>query len=396
MKHSALDKRLKLLCVVLTIALVTLSFAACGGGGGDAATDTPAQSAENESAPSDENAASDESATGDESGDKPRVALIVNQKFGDGASTDDMKDGLERAAADFGLDIKTFESVDIASHEDDIRAVAKDGFDLIFTTYPNMTEGTVNVANEFPDTKFAAIFQFINSEDVSVPNVYDMQFHGEQGMYIAGVIATMFSPTGKIGMITGMEEPSPNAESNAFMQGVAETDPNATVEFSFAGSYEDVAKGKEIATGMIGNGVDYLQTDAGTVQTGVMEAAKESTKGRVLVCGDTSNMSATYPEGTTSYMIISFGEAVYVTCKAYSEGTLETGKTGIMDMKNGTISFSKEVFEQFKGLNPDDTATVDEAVAKVDELTNAVMDGSLEIPFNTDTPEWSKIKAAVK
>jgi basic membrane protein A len=107
-------------------------------------------------------------------------------------------------------------------------------------------------------------------------------------------------------------------------------------------------------------------------------------------------MSATYPEGTVSYIIISFGEAVYVTCKAFAEGTLEMGTTGIMDMKNGTISFSKEVFEQFKGLNPDDAATVDEAMAKADELTEAVMNGSLEVPFNTDTPEWSKMKAAVQ
>lgn len=381
MKKST-KKKLGLLCIVLTIVLCATALGACGGGGSNDSSDSASSSASDEGS-------TDESAA---SADKPKVALIVNQKFGDGASSDDMKAGLERAAADFDLEIKTFESVDIASHEDDVRAVAKEGYDLIFTTYPNMTEGTINVAEEFPDTKFGAVFQFINTDEQTIDNIYDMQFHGEQGMYICGVMATMFSPTGKIGLLTGMEEPTPNAESNGFMLGVKDTDPNATVEFSFAGTYEDVAKGKEIATGMIGNGVDYIQTDAGTVQTGVMEAAKESTKGRVLVCGDTSNFAATYPEGTVSYMSISFGQAVYLTCKDYVEGNFKGGGTGIMDMVNGTITINTEVLDQFKELNPDDAAKVDEVKAKVEELTQAVIDGTLEVPFNTDTPEWSKIK----
>ena len=68
-----------------------------------------------------------------------RVALIVNQKFGDMGPCDQMLAGLEKARDDFGVEIKALESDGVAAHEDDVRAMAKEGYDLIITTFPNMT-----------------------------------------------------------------------------------------------------------------------------------------------------------------------------------------------------------------------------------------------------------------
>jgi basic membrane protein A len=319
-----------------------------------------------------------------------RVALIVNQKFGDGGSTDQMKAGLTRASEEFGFELKTLESDGVANHEEDIRAIAKDGYDLIFTTYPDMTEGTVAVANDYPDTAFAAVYQFINSPDESVANVYDMQFELQESFYLAGMAAATISPTGHIGLITGAEEASPNAESNGFMEGVKKVNPDAIVEFAFVGSYEDVAKSKEIAKAMIEKGCDVLQTNGGKDQIGVMEAAKEA--GNVLVSGDTSDYSENYPEGTYTYSVCDFDNAVYLAAKDYFEGNLQLGSTGIMGAKNGTAYMSDALYDNFVKLNPDYAEKI-EAVKKVIAENKAAMDaGTLTVDFNDATPDWANIK----
>ena len=61
--------------------------------------------------------------------------------------------------------------------------------DLVVTTFPYMSDATKLVAAEYPDVKYAAVFQFINDENTSIPNIWDTEFHGEQAFYINGYIA---------------------------------------------------------------------------------------------------------------------------------------------------------------------------------------------------------------
>ena len=43
-----------------------------------------------------------------------------------------------------------------------------------------MSDATKLVASEYPDVKYAAVFQFINDENTKIPNIWDTEFHGEQ------------------------------------------------------------------------------------------------------------------------------------------------------------------------------------------------------------------------
>ena len=322
----------------------------------------------------------------EQSEDPIRVALIVNQKFGDMGSCDQMLAGLEKARDDFGVEIKALESDGVAAHEDDVRAMARDGYDLIITTFPNMTQATVTVAEEYPDTSFGCIYQFVNSEETSVPNIYDAQFHGQEAMYILGAMAAKLTKTNKVGMICGAEEPSPNADGNAFMSAIKTYNPDCEVQFAYVGSYEDVAKAKEIAVAMINAGCDIIQTDAGKCQVGIMEAAKAA---GILVCGDTNDYSETYPEGVYGYFGGDFTNCVYLMVQDYVEGNFKGGTTGIMNLANGCFFLTPEMFENFKTLRPDYADLMDEAIALYEDLYAQVLSGELTIPFNTETPNWA-------
>lgn len=115
-----------------------------------------------------------------------RVALVVNQKFGDKASMDDLAKGADKAAEDFGVEIAKLESAEASRFEEDVRAMSEEGYDLIVTTYPYMTDATKLVSQEFPDTKYAAVFQTINDGDTTLDNVWDTEFHGEGAFYLGG------------------------------------------------------------------------------------------------------------------------------------------------------------------------------------------------------------------
>lgn len=182
-------------------------------------------------------------------GGAKRVVLIGNQKFGDNGPMDDMAAAGERAAAELGVEFKKIESSP-AAFEEDIRSMSQEGYDLVITTFGYMSDATKLVAQEFPDTKYTAIFQEINTPEEPVPNLWDAVFRGQTTFYVDGYIAGLATKTNRVGFIVGGEEPGPNAEGNGFMRGVYAANPDATVEFSYA-SYEDSAKVKEIALAMI-------------------------------------------------------------------------------------------------------------------------------------------------
>ena len=196
----------KIIAVLLsTVVLLT----ACGGQQNNAGNTNT--SGDNEVSSDASGETSDEPAaeTSDESG--LRVALVVNQRFGDQSSVDIIASGVDKAAQEFGFEVKKLESTSTAAHEDDIRSLAREGYDLIITTFPQMSEATLAVAKEYPDIKFAAIYQYINTEETEAANVWSSEYHGEEYFYVMGALGAYVSQTGHIGYVNAAESPSANA-----------------------------------------------------------------------------------------------------------------------------------------------------------------------------------------
>ena len=100
----------KVLAVLLS-AVMVIGLAACGGNGNSASSNTA------------------DNAEGGK--DKLKIALVVNQKFGDKASMDDLAAGADKATADFGVEIKKLESAEASKYEEDIRAMADAGYEAL-------------------------------------------------------------------------------------------------------------------------------------------------------------------------------------------------------------------------------------------------------------------------
>lgn len=329
----------------------------------------------------------DSSGDGSSSDAKPadsmRVALVGNQRFGDQGPMDDMAKGLQRCADKFGYETKKVESIDTAGYEDDIRAIAGDGYDMVFTTFPQMSPATAAVAAEFPDVKFSAVYQFINVGDKSVPNIWDTEYRGDASYYIAGAITAKLSKSHKLGFIAGDADPTISASLNAWIQGATDTVRGTQTEFAFANSYEDPAKGKEIALAMASRGVDAVTTAAAKTQLGVLDAAEEK---NLLFFGDVADNSKEFPKGFVGFVGSSFGQNIYLGCKQLEDDAFEGGKHTFLDLSNDGYFIPYDVIEKWGEVSgrTEDAAA---AVALGKELQAKSIDGSLKIPHKTKPPK---------
>ena len=220
--------RKSMLSLILVIMLIAGILVGCGGNTSSDTGESSSSGTSNESSGS----SNDNSASG-AGGEQLKVVLIGNQQFGDNGPMDDMAAAGEQAASDFGILFKKIVS-EPASFEEDIRSMCQEGYDMVMTTFPYMTDATVAIAEEFPDVKFVAIFQEVNEKGRVVPNIWDAVFRGQTTFYVSGYMAGLATQTNSIGFIVGSEQPGPNAEGNGFMRGVRDANPDAFVEFGIA------------------------------------------------------------------------------------------------------------------------------------------------------------------
>jgi len=109
--------------------------------------------------------------------------------------------------------------------------------------------------------------------------VSSLVFAEEQGSYLAGVAAAKASKSGKIGYIGGVRIPLLQKFEAGFVAGVKATKKSATVDVKYVteppdfGGFNDPAKAKVIANGMIDAGADVIYAAAGGSGKGLFEAA---------------------------------------------------------------------------------------------------------------------------
>jgi len=308
-----------------------------------------------------------------------KIVLIGNQKFGDQGPMDAMAAGLEKCQKEFGFEVHKLESPTPAQHEEDVRAMAKEGYGLIMTTFPPMTDATVTVAGEYPKTMFAAIYQFVNVGGKTVPNVFDTDYQGQQATYLLGKVAGQLTKSKKLGYVQGDESEPIRNERNGFVYGVKSVCSDCVVEFASSHSFEDPVKGKEIALAMISRGVDLIETAAALTQLGVLEAAKGA---KILFIGDVGDNYKQYPEGFVGYLGVDFGANVYLACSTFSKGEFPAGTQGHMDVSNGGYYVPWDAIERFAKDNKAYTEVLTKAVVDGKTLEADIVAGKLVIPYD--------------
>ncbi|MDK2866947.1 MAG: basic rane protein [Clostridiales bacterium] len=315
----------KSVALMLVFLLVGMMFAGCAQKAepAPAATETTAQET---TAP--------EATTETPAPAEPMVMGMITDTggLGDQSFNDSAWMGLEKAEQDFGIERQVLESQSADDYMPNLVSFAEEGVDLIYGVGFLFDESMKTVADKFPDQKFA----IIDSSGLEKDNVAEIVFAENEGSFLVGVIAGLKTETNVIGFIGGMKFPLIEKFEYGFKAGVKSVNPDAEVIVNYADSFEDSAKGKEIALVQHQAGADVIFHAAGGVGAGLIEAAKEEGFWAIGVDQDQSHLA---PENVLCSMMKRVDVGVYKVAQSVIDGTFESG-TIVFDAKNDGVGYS--------------------------------------------------------
>lgn len=307
-----------------------VALSACGTKAPDAGASTP------NAAPAESGAA--EPATGD----KPlRVALIYSGFLGDKSFNDSAHEGALQAQADFGIEFKELESKEPAEWESNFVAMAADGYDLVIGVSTQFQDIMAKHCPEFPDTKFAIIDGIVPGE-----NIVSSTFAQNEGSFLAGAAAAMFTTKTDIpnvnadktiGWVGGMDIPVLQDFYTGYEQGAKYIDPDIKILQSFAGTFNDPLKGKELTVAQYSQGADIVMNVASGTGVGILEAAKEQSK---YAIGVDLNQDDVYPGSILTSMLKRVDQGTYLAIESVVKGTFEGNTTTYLDISKGGVSLT--------------------------------------------------------
>lgn len=167
--------------------------------------------------------------------------------------------------------------------------------------------GISTIAEENPDVDFILVDSFpsdAEGNEVTVDNIYAMQFAEQESGFFAGIAAALETTTGKVAVVNGIAYPSNVNYQYGFECGVkyaneteglnvetveltsyAGTDvTGADVGGNYIGSFADEATGKVVGNALIDEGVDIVFVAAGASGNGVLTAVKEAEGVKFIGC----------------------------------------------------------------------------------------------------------------
>ena len=356
-------------------ATLCLSMAACSSSQ-PAETTAAATEAAAEETKAEEAAAETEAAEAEKSDAPIRVCIVYTGNLGDKSYNDSCNMGAQKAVEDFGIELKSLEGGTADEWKANLLAACEEGYDLIIGASSNIADYITEYGPSYPDTKFAVI-----DTTVDLPNVESISFAQNQGSFLAGAAAAMFTQKTDIegvnedhiiGWVGGMDIPVLHDFYTGYEQGAKYIDPDIQILQSFAGEWQNPLKGKELTLAQYDQGADIVMNVASGTGAGVLEAAKEAGK---YAIGVDLNQDADQPGSVLTSMVKRVDNACYLVIQSVVEGTFEGGTTQYLDLSKGGVSLTdfsviKEALgEQF----PQDI------MDKVDELSEKIISGEIVV-----------------
>jgi basic membrane protein A len=256
---------------------------------------------------------------------------------------------------------------------------------LVVTVGGLMGDATKAAAEKNPDQKFAIVDA---SYDPPLANVFGMTFNTAQGAFLGGYLAAGMSKSGTVATYGGLQIAPVTIYMDGFQEGVEyyNKQKNKSVKVigwdektqkgTFAGSFTDQGKGKQIASNFIQQGADVIFPVAGGVGLGTAAAA-EATNGKVnliWVDFDGCENAPQYCKLFLSTVLKNIPAIVQKTVEDASAGsfksgayvgTLQNGGTGLApfhDMDSKVPAELKTELEQLQKALTDGTVTIQSKV----------------------------------
>ncbi len=311
-----------------------------------------------------------------EAGSLKVIVLTDAAGLGDKGFNDVCWQGVLRAKKDLGIDARFLQSREQADYASNI-SLAAGRADIVVTLGYLFTDSLKQVTPHFPKVRFIHI-----EGDVPGDNVASFDFKSEEGGFLAGLTAGLFTRNMMVGVVAGMDIPPVEAYVSGFRTGVktAQRTRGKKIDaiVATAGSFNDPVKGKSLAMAMMERGADVIFRAAGNTGIGVTEAVKG--RDGVYLIGEDLDQDAEIPGRVLTSALKKMDVAVFEAIRDAVEGRFKGGhrwlgaSAGAIDITG--MKYSRQLFspadlqriEKAKSLLENGQLTVPGRYSEVDSF----------------------------
>ncbi|HET9096844.1 MAG TPA: BMP family ABC transporter substrate-binding protein, partial [Candidatus Baltobacteraceae bacterium] len=191
------------------------------------------------------------------------------------------------------------------------------------------------------------------------------------------------SKTQHIAFIGGMDIPLIRKFECGYVAGARQIDPSIRVDVKYAGSFDDVPAGKELANLLYGDGADIIYTAAGKVGLGAIDAVRTKPAGDFII-GVDNDQDAMAPGKILTSMVKHVDVAVYDIAKGVQDRRPLRGHV-VLGLKDGGISLT-----DFKYTR---AAVSAQDFARLKTLQKAIISGRITVPATRkDLAAWKPVQ----
>ena len=281
--------------------------------------------------------------------------------------------GLQQAEAELGVAIDLLESASDADYAPNLQSFVDKGCNVIVTVGFLLADATKAAAEANPGVQFAIV-----DSNTSAPNVQGLTFATDQPSFLAGYMAAATTQTGIVGTFGGINIPPVAIFMQGFAKGVEyyNAQKGASVKVlgwdmakqdgTFAGNFQNLDDGKNIAKSQADEGADIIFPVAGPVGLGASAYAMES-GGKVKIIGVDVDMTQSNPEQAEVY--------VASVLKKIDAAVLQAVKDALAGQGGGT-DYLGTLSNGGVGVAITSTVTP-ELQAELDAITTGIIDGSI-------------------
>ena len=386
-------KRLKkLLTASMAVALTMSLLAGCAG-------NAPASSA----SPADSKPAESSSTAGASGKDPLKVVLLITSNLGDKGFYDSANDGMKLIAQELGAEVKTIEmGQDPSKYEPYVRDVAEQDWDYIILGSSPAIETAETLIPQYPDKKFIMFDTEVDRSKGDFSNLYCVQYKQNEGSFLAGAVAAIMTTKGEnanpekiIGCIGGGDIPIINDFMIGYIEGAQYIEPDIKIAISYAGTFIDSTKGKELALAQMNQQkVDVCYQIASQTGIGVLDAARELNLYAIGVDGDQEAAFRTSDPAMADVIVTSMmkrvDQSLLRAVKLAEEGTLKWGETEVIGLKELGVGIVTD--GNYLKLLPA------ESQALIKDLEQKIISGEIQVDsaLGMEPSEFEAIRNTVK
>jgi basic membrane protein A len=307
--------------------------------------------------------------------EKLRIAIMLPGSITDFGWNAAMYEAAVRLnASDPGVSIVIAEGVGQSGPAVDstMRDFARRNFNIIVPWTLGHQEAVLKIAPDFPETYFIGVnfwqFNDLRNFGSAVDNFYE-------AYYLEGMLAGAMTKSNTVCWINGQEFPLNNAIVNAYYLGAKRTNPDVDFRWAYAGVWDDVNKGNEIARGLIAAGCDVLATRGDGVTLGAIRAALDED---ILVFGDVFDQYTLAPDNMITSSIYNNTFFLEQVVKLYRADKLFGAKPYNFEYSVGNSGHSLAPYHGFAAKIPEDVK------AEVVQVIADIKAGTFKVPKITE------------